>query len=108
MFTKENANVDKYTIYGTFRWKNIKCNSKDDLGTCSKDKKIIAKVLGHFPLILRFQRLFISSKMTSYMKWHAQGRTTNGLMRHSVDSLSWKRFDFLQPTIALEHRNVRL
>ena len=42
------------------------------------------------------------------MKWHAQGRTTNGLMRHLVDSLSWKRFDFLQPTIALEHRNVRL
>ena len=50
----------------------------------------------------------MSSKMASYMKWHAQGRTTNGLMRHPVDSLSWKRFDSLNPTFALEHHNVRL
>ena len=29
-------------------------------------------------------------------------------MRHPVGSLSWKRFDSLNPTFALEHRNVRL
>ena len=29
-------------------------------------------------------------------------------MRHSVDSLSWKKFDYLNPTFAWEHRNVRL
>ena len=50
----------------------------------------------------------MSSKTTYYMKGHAQGRTTNGLMRHLVDSLSWKIFDSLNPTFALEHCNVRL
>ena len=29
-------------------------------------------------------------------------------MRHPVDSLSWKSFDSLNPTFALEHHNVRL
>ena len=29
-------------------------------------------------------------------------------MSHPVDSLSWKRFDSLNPTFASEHRNVRL
>ena len=34
------------------------------------------------------------------MKWDAQGCTTNGLMRHPVDYLSWKKFDYLHPTFA--------
>ena len=108
LFTKENATADKCTICGTSRWKNVEFNSKTSSRTCFKEKKIPAKVLRHFPLIPRLQRLFMSSKTASYMKWHAQGRTTNGLMRHPVDSLSWKIFDSLNPTIALEHRNVRL
>ena len=48
------------------------------------------------------------SKTISYMKWHAQVRMTNGLMRHLVDSLSWKKFDSLHPTFASEHCNIRL
>ena len=62
LFTNENANTNKCIICGTSKWKNVKCNSRDGLGTCSKDKKILAKVLQHFPLILRLQRLFMSSK----------------------------------------------
>ena len=62
LFTKENANADKCTICGTSRWKNVEFNSKTGLGTCFKDKKIHAKVLRHFPLIPRLQRLFMSSK----------------------------------------------
>ena len=60
-FTKENANADKCTICGTSRWKNDEFNSKTGSGTCFKDKKIYAKVLRHFPLIPRLQRLFMSS-----------------------------------------------
>ena len=67
-----------------------------------------AKVLRHFPLIPRLQRLFMSSNTASYMTWHAQGRANNDLMRHPADSLSWKTFDSLHPTFASEHRNVRL
>ena len=55
LFTKENVNANKCTFCGTSRWKNVECNSMDDSGTCSKDKKIYAKVLQHFPLILGFR-----------------------------------------------------
>ena len=71
LFIKENANADKCNICGTSRWKNVKYNSTDGLRTCSKGKKISTKVLRHFPLIPRLQRLFMSSKTTSYMTWHA-------------------------------------
>ena len=50
----------------------------------------------------------MSSKTNSYMKWHAQGHTTNGLIRHPVHTLSWKTFDTLHPTFSLEHWHVRL
>ena len=93
LFTKENANADKCNICGTSRWKNVEYNSTDGLRTCSKGKKISAKVLRHFPLIPRLQILFMSSNTASYMTWHAQGRATNDLMRHSIYSLSWKTFD---------------
>ena len=68
LFTKENANAGKCTICGTSRWKNIEFNSKTSSGACFKDKKIPTKVVRHFPLIPRLQRLFMSSKTTSYMK----------------------------------------
>ena len=75
---------------------------------CSMGKKISAKVLRHFPLIPRLQRLFMSSNTASYMTWHAQDHATNDLMRHPVDSLSRKTFDALHPTFPSEHRNVKL
>ena len=108
LFTKEYANVDNYIRCGTFRWKNVRCDS-NDLIKNSKDKKIPTKVLRHFPIIPRLQRLFMSLKTASHMKWHLQGHSTNGKMRHLVDCLSWKNFDMLHPpTFALESRNVRL
>ena len=54
--------MPKNVTCGTSRWKNIEYNSTDGLRTCSKGKKISAKVLRHFPLIplpTRLQRLFM-------------------------------------------------
>ena len=95
-------------VSGTSRWKNVDYNSTNGLRTCSKGKKISSKVLRHFLLIPRLQRLLMSSKTTSYMTWHAQGHATNDLMRHPIDFLSWKTFYSLHPTFAPKHRNVRL
>ena len=68
LFTKENVNSEKCNMCGTFRWKNVEFNSTDGLRTCLKGKKNPTKVLQHLPLIPRLQRLFMSSKTTSYMK----------------------------------------
>ncbi|RVW21982.1 hypothetical protein CK203_110263 [Vitis vinifera] len=74
----------------------------------AKKKKIPAKVLCYFPLKPRLQRLYMSSKTASHMKWHVDGRMEGEMMRHPVDSLAWKNFDNVHPSFALEPQNVRL
>jgi hypothetical protein len=50
----------------------------------------------------------MSSKTTSHMKWHANGRTDDGLMRHPADSPAWKTFDSKYGEFSSMPRNVRL
>ena len=42
------------------------------------------------------------------MKWHANGRVNDGLMRHPIDSETWKSFDSKYIEFSSEPRNVRL
>ncbi|XP_062081301.1 uncharacterized protein LOC133786101 [Humulus lupulus] len=68
-----------------------------------------AKVLRHFPLIPRLQRLFMSSKTSDFMTWHyKQDRTSDGCMRHPSDSPAWMTFDHNHKDFAADPRNVRL
>ncbi|XP_057803224.1 uncharacterized protein LOC131018523 [Salvia miltiorrhiza] len=62
----------------------------------------------YFPLKPRLQRLFMSAKTASHMRWHADGRTNDGYMRHLADSPAWSTFDSLHPDFAKDCRNVRL
>ncbi|KAL3846276.1 hypothetical protein ACJIZ3_003679 [Penstemon smallii] len=86
---------------GNSRNNNAHENSK-------KEHKVAAKVLWHFPLKPRLQRLFISSNIATFMKWHAESRIDDGKMRHPADSPAWKTFDFENPEFAKDPRNVRL
>ncbi|XP_059663674.1 uncharacterized protein LOC132309374 [Cornus florida] len=56
----------------------------------------------------RLQRLFMSSKTTSSMRWHAEERIKDGLMRHPADSPAWDSFDKRYLTFSSDPRNVRL
>jgi len=71
-------------------------------------KKKAVKVLRWFPLIPRLQRLFMSHHTSPHMKWHAQGRTKDGVLRHPADGEAWKAFDSHYPDFASDPRNVRL
>ncbi|XP_038706800.1 uncharacterized protein LOC120002208 isoform X2 [Tripterygium wilfordii] len=62
----------------------------------------------YFPLRPRLQRLFMSSKTAKFMRWHAEERLNDGILRHPTDSLAWKDFDQRNITFADEVRNVRL
>jgi hypothetical protein len=42
------------------------------------------------------------------MRWHAEGRTNDGALRHSADGEAWKAFDNLYPAFSADSRNVRL
>ncbi|XP_027166667.1 uncharacterized protein LOC113766700 [Coffea eugenioides] len=71
-------------------------------------RKIPQKVLWHFPLKPGLQRLFMSSKIASQLRWHEEKRTKDGCMRHPADSPAWQTFDHLHPEFAKDCRNVRL
>ncbi|XP_027156993.1 uncharacterized protein LOC113758246 [Coffea eugenioides] len=43
-----------------------------------------------------------------HMRWHTEGRTKDGNMRHPADSPSWQTFDFHHPEFSQDSRNVRL
>ena len=108
LYTKEHANANECVVYGVSRWKLSDVHSTYEFNKSSKKKKIPAKILRYFPLKPRLQRLYMSSKTASHMKWHVDGRVRGEMMRHPVDSLAWKNFDKVHPSFALEPQNVRL
>ncbi|XP_020111543.1 uncharacterized protein LOC109726394 isoform X2 [Ananas comosus] len=103
------SNEQSCDVCGASRWlptttENI---NNDDLGN-EERKGRPAKVLRYFPLIPRLQRLFMSPKTSDNMRWHDEGRTKDGLLRHPADSLAWRSFDSRYKDFSSDPRNVRL
>ena len=71
-------------------------------------KIILQKTLHYFPLKPRLQRLYMSSKIASLIRWRHDKRTKDGIMRHPTDSLAWKSFDKLHKGFASNPCNVRI
>jgi hypothetical protein len=42
------------------------------------------------------------------MKWHAKGRTKDGILRHSSDGETWNSFNLLHLEFSADSRNVWL
>jgi hypothetical protein len=42
------------------------------------------------------------------MRWHAEGRTRDGVLRHPTDGEAWRSFDILHPNFMADCRNVQL
>ncbi|KAJ0765873.1 putative Transposase-associated domain-containing protein [Helianthus annuus] len=71
LYWKENSKKTECDICHTSRYKANEIDPDDELtipDTDKKIKKIGAKVLRHFPLIPRLQRLFMSSKTAASMR----------------------------------------
>jgi hypothetical protein len=73
-----------------------------------REHKVPCKVLRYFPIKRRLQRLFLSSKTTSDMRWHDEECIQDGLLRHPADSPLWKDFDQKHPIFSSDSRNIRL
>ncbi|KAG8478320.1 hypothetical protein CXB51_027994 [Gossypium anomalum] len=86
--------------------RNTEDVNEDGYEAQSRKKPI--NILRHFSLILRFQRLCMSSKTVESMTCHHDQRTDDGLLRHLADSLGWKSFDSKFPSFASDPRSVRL
>lgn len=46
--------------------------------------------------------------MATHMRWHAERRVNDSILRHPTYSKAWKRLDEVHPNFKAETRNVRL
>ena len=96
LFWKQYAECESCPVCLESRWTSDKRN-------------VPQKVLRHFPLIPRLQRLFTSRMTAKDMTWHHTERVQNDqFLTHPADSLQWKKFDDEYPWFAEELHNVRL
>ena len=72
------------------------------------DSKVPVKVLRHFPLIPRLQRMFQTPIQAAFQTYHWLKRSTDGMQRMAADSRQWALIDEEYPDFASEHRNIRL
>jgi len=93
----EYAELDNCPVCKASRWKD------------PERKKVPAKVLRHFPLIPRLQRLFVSKKRSDEAQWHKLKRKYNEKeMTHPADGKAWGDFDNRWPDFVQDARNLRL
>jgi hypothetical protein len=71
-------------------------------------KNIPAKVLRYFPIIPRLKRMFGIYEMSTQLRWHSSNKSSDGKIRHPVDSLSWEMINRRWPHFASDPRNIRL
>jgi hypothetical protein len=74
-------------------------------------KLFLLKVLRHFPIIPRVQRMFRSPCLSSLMLWHSENRSnregSDNLVRHPCESKAWKHFEEnVDPLFKQDPRNI--
>ncbi|XP_048489841.1 uncharacterized protein LOC125491800 [Beta vulgaris subsp. vulgaris] len=104
------AEKDECQICHTSRWKATKGKEGDisEKGKEACKKGEPAKVMRCFPLIPKLKRIYMSSKTAKDMRWHKDDRDNDGMLRHPVDALAWKKFDEKYHEFAGDPRSVRL
>jgi hypothetical protein len=99
LFRGEYAEAERCPKYNGPRFSN------------GEQKMYPVKVLRHFSIIPRLQRMFRSPAISELMRWHAENTSDkeggDGLVRHPCDSKAWKHFhQNVDPTFSNDPRNV--
>ncbi|XP_048611476.1 uncharacterized protein LOC125585824 [Brassica napus] len=101
LFRKKFKKLEKCPKCKASRWKT-------NMHTGQKKKGVPQKVLRYFPIIPRLERMFRSEEMAKDLRWHFGNKSTDGNLRHPVDSVTWDQMNAKYPTFAAEERNLRL
>lgn len=60
----------------------------------------------HFPLKSRLQRLLMSSRTASYMRWCKEDRIKDGCMRYPIATLAWQHLDYQGSNFSKDPQNI--
>ena len=101
LYRKEYKDMTSCPRCGLSRWERDKYTGEERTG-------IPAKVLRYFPIKDRFRRMFRSKRMAEDLVWHFNNASSDGTMRHPVDSITWSTVKDKWPQFSDEARNLRL
>ena len=101
LYRKEYKDMTSCPRCGLSRWERDKHTGEERTG-------IPAKVLRYFPIKDRFRRMFRSKRMAEDLVWHFNNASSDGTMRHPVDSITWSTVKDKWPQFSDEARNLRL
>ena len=106
LYRHEFQEMSKCLVCGTSRYK-VKDDKESNYDEKSQ-KGPPAKVLWYLPIIPRFKCLFANEDDTKDLTWHANGRISDGMVRHPTDCSQGKKIDGLYLDFGNEPRNLRL
>ncbi|XP_010513512.1 PREDICTED: uncharacterized protein LOC104789527 [Camelina sativa] len=101
LFIKKYQTLENCPKCKASRWKT-------NMHTGEVKKGAFHKVLRYFPIISCFKRMFRSVNMAKDLRWHFNNKSSDGKLRHHVDSVTWDQMNAKYPSFASEERNVRL
>ena len=67
-----------------------------------------SKAVWYLLIISRCKHMFANPTDAKNLRWHADERKCDGLVRHSADFVQWRNIDKEFPTFGNESRNLRL
>ena len=106
LYRKEFAELRSCPKCGLSRYK-VKDGDKENTDEVTKHGPP-SKAVWYLPIIPRFKRMFANPTDAKNLRWHADERKCDGLLRHPADSVQWKNIDKEFPTFENESRNLRL
>ena len=105
LFKNQLAKMRQCPTCGVSRYK-VKDDEISDDETTKNSRP--SKVCWYLPIIQRFKWLFANAHDAKNLTWHVDGKKSDGLLRHSVDSPQWKTIDHSYLDFANDLRNLRL
>nr|CAE03746.1 OSJNBa0019D11.13 [Oryza sativa Japonica Group] len=103
---EEYENLEACPVCKALRYKIRRDDTGEVDGQLTK-KRIPAKVIWYFPIIPRLRRLFRNKGNARMMRWHAEERQQDGMLRHPADGSQWRNIDRKFKNFGKDARNIR-
>ena len=106
LYRGEYENLDSCPVCNACRYK-IPRDDTGDVKRMRVKKRVPAKVMWYFPLILRLKRLFMNKTNAKSMRLDKKECKQDNMLRHHADGSQWRKVDRTFPTFANDARNIR-
>nr|AAK52569.1 Putative Tam1 transposon protein TNP2 [Oryza sativa Japonica Group] len=103
---EEYENLEACPVCKALRYKIRRDDPGEVDGQLTK-KRIPAKVMWYFHIIPRLRRLFRNKGNARMLRWHAEERQQDGMLRHPADGSQWRNIDRKFKEFGKDARNIR-